>query len=131
MPAAIQRTGERDAARYVETERDRQQQVLSGSAAEAVAERKRSAEDRDAGMGRAAGVERVVEIQRMSHAGVEQRSLRGRQAEAAQQHAAFCQSAPARDYCEQLPDPGRTAAAEHAAERVKDVAAGGFDGAGG
>jgi hypothetical protein len=80
-------------------------------------------------MDRAAGVERVVEIQRMTHTGVQQCGLRRGQADAAQQHAAFGRSAPARDHGEKLADPGRTAAAEHATERVEDIAAGGFDGA--
>jgi hypothetical protein len=80
-------------------------------------------------MDRAAGVERVVEIQRMTHTRVQQCCLGRGQADAAQQHAAFGRSAPARDHGEQLADPGRTAAAEHAAEGVEDIAAGGFDGA--
>ena len=53
------------------------------------------AQHRDAGMDRAAGVERVVEIQRMTHAGIQQRGLRRRQADAAQQDAAFLPPAPA------------------------------------
>ena len=80
-------------------------------------------------MDRAASVERVVEIQSMSHAGVQQRGLRTRQVNAAQQHAAFRQSTPARHHREQLADPRRAAAAEHAAECVEDISAGGFDGA--
>ena len=129
VPAAIHRAGERDAARYVEPQRNRQQQLLAGDAAEAVAHGQSRAQHRDAGMDRAAGVERVVEIQRMPHAGVQQRRLRRRQADAAQQHAAFGQPAPARDHREELVDPRRTAAAEHAAEGVENVAAGGLDGA--
>ena len=94
MPAAIERARERDAARYVEPQRNRQQQIPPGDAAEAVAHGQSRAQHRDAGMDRAAGVQRVVEIQRMTHAGVQQRRLRRRQADAAQQDAAFRPARP-------------------------------------
>ncbi|HZU91471.1 MAG TPA: glutathione S-transferase family protein [Stellaceae bacterium] len=80
-------------------------------------------------MDRTARIQRVVEIQRMTHAGVQQRRLRRRQADAAQQDAAFRQPAPARDDREEFVDPRGAAAAEHAAKGVENVAAGGFDGA--
>ena len=51
-------------------------------------------------------IQRVVEIQRMTHAGIQQRCLRRRQADPAQQDAAFGQPAPARDHCEEFVDPG-------------------------
>ena len=70
-----------------------------------------------------------IEVQRVAHAGIEQRGLRARQAHAAQQHVAFGQSAPSRHNREEFADRGRTAAAEHAAKCVEDVAAGGLDGA--
>jgi hypothetical protein len=138
VPVAIDDAGERDPARDIETERHRRQQLLAGDAgdagdaadaADAVAKRRSRAKHRDAGMDRAAGVECVVEIERVPHAGVQECSLWRRQADTAQQHAAFGRSAPSGDHREKLADPGRTAAAEHAAEGVEDVTAGGFDGA--
>ncbi len=80
-------------------------------------------------MDRAAGIERVVEIERMAHAGVNERRLRRRQPGAAQQHAAFREPAPAQHHPEELVDPRRAAAAEHAAKGVENVAAGGKGGA--
>ena len=76
-----------------------------------------------------AGVHRVVEIQRMTHAGIEQRRLWRRQAGTPQQHTAFLTPAPPGDHRKELIDPRRAAAAEHAAKGVEDVATGGFDGA--
>ena len=70
-----------------------------------------------------------IEVQRVAHAGIEQRGLRARQADAAQQHAAFSEATPARYNREEFADAGRTAAAEHAAKCVEDIAAGGLDGA--
>ena len=80
-------------------------------------------------MDRAAGIERVVEIERVAHAGVQQRRLRRRQADPTQQDAAFLTPTPARNHRKELVDPPGAAAAEHAAKGVKNVAAGGFDGA--
>src|SRR5580704_6738240 len=97
--------------------------------AEAVADGQRRAQYRDAGVDRAASVERVVEIQRVPHAGIQQRGLWARQADAAQQHAAFRQPTPSRNNREEFTDPGRTAAAEHAAECVEEVTTGGLYGA--
>jgi hypothetical protein len=106
VPAAVHRAGERDAARHVEPERDRQQQVLSGdAAAEAVAHRQDRAQHRDAGMDRAAGVEGIVEVQRVTHAGVQERGLGRRQADTAQQDTAFLPAAPMRDHRKELVDP--------------------------
>jgi hypothetical protein len=51
------------------------------------------------------GIQRVVEIQRMTHAGIQQRCLRRRQADPPQQDAAFSQPAPARDRCKELVNP--------------------------
>ena len=129
VPAAVERAGERDAARYVEPERDSQQHITPADTPEAVAYRQDSAQHRDARMDRAAGVQRVVEIERMTHAGVQQRRLGRRQADAAQQHPAFLHPAPSGDHREKFVDPRRAAAAEHAAKRIENVAAGGCDGA--
>src|SRR3954452_14686310 len=131
MPAAIERARQRDTARDIEPQSNRQQKFLSGDSAKAVAYGQSRAKDRDTGMDRAARVQRVVEIQRMPHAGVQQRRLRRWQANAAQQDVAFGQPAPAGYRREQLVDPRRTATAEHAAEGIENVATGGLDGAGG
>ena len=72
------------------------------------------------------GVQRVVEIQRMTHAGIQQRRLWRRQAGAPQQHTAFLAPAPPGDYRKELIDPRRAAAAEHAAKSIEDIATGGF-----
>src|SRR5215217_6695908 len=80
-------------------------------------------------MDRAANVECIIEVQRVPHAGIEQRGLRARQADSAQQYAAFRQSTPARHNREEFANPRRTAAAEHAAKCIEDVAAGGLNGA--
>src|SRR6267378_7613948 len=65
----------------------------------------------------------------MTHAGIQQRRLWRRQADPAQQDAAFRQPAPARDHRKELVDPRGPAAAEHAAKSIEEIAAGGFDGA--
>jgi hypothetical protein len=65
----------------------------------------------------------------MTHAGIQQRCLWRRQAESAQQDAAFRQPAPARDHRKEVVDPRGAASAQHAAKGIKDIAAGGFDGA--
>jgi len=124
VPAAVHRTGECDAARHVQTQRHGQKQLLAANVTKAVSDSQHRTQYRDARMDRAAGVERVVEVERVPHAGVEQRGLRARQAHAPQQHAAFRQSAPSRNNREGFADPGRTTAAEHAPECVEEVAAG-------
>jgi hypothetical protein len=65
----------------------------------------------------------------MTHAGVQQRCLRRRQADSAKQDAAFLQPTPARDHRKKLIDPRGTASAEHAAKGIEDIAARRFDGA--
>jgi hypothetical protein len=65
----------------------------------------------------------------MTRAGIQQRRLWRRQPGAPQQDAAFRQPAPAGDHGNELIDPRRAAAAEHAAKRIKNIAAGGFNGA--
>ena len=65
----------------------------------------------------------------MAHAGIKQRCLWCRQADPAQQDAAFRQPAPARDHRKELVDPRTAASAEHAAKGIENIAAGGFDGA--
>jgi hypothetical protein len=129
MPAPVERAGERDAARYVQPQRDRQQHIPPADTPEAIAYREDRPQHGDAGMDRAAGIERVVEIQRMTHAGIQQGCLWRRQAEPAQQDAAFRQAAPAGDHRKELVDPRGAAAAEHAAKGVENIAAGGCDGA--
>jgi hypothetical protein len=112
-----------------EPEGDRGQQIPAADTFEAVAHGEGSGQYRDAGMDRAAGVERVVEIERMTHTGVQERRLRRRQPDAAQEDTAFRQPAPAGDHGKKLVDPWGAAAAEHAAEGIENVAAGGCDGA--
>ena len=129
MPAPVERARERDAARYVQTQRDRQQHITPTDASEAIAYREDRPQHGDAGMDGAPGVQRVVEIQRMTHAGIQQRRLWRRQAGAPQQHAAFLTPAPSGDHRKELVDPRRAAAAEHAAKRIENIATGGFDGA--
>src|ERR1700732_1095084 len=65
----------------------------------------------------------------MTHAGIQQRCLGRRQAAPAQQDAAFRESAPARNHRKELVDPRGAASAEHAAKGIKNIAAGGCDGA--
>src|ERR1700730_11301876 len=76
-----------------------------------------------------AGVERVVEVERMAHAGVQQRGLRRRQAGWAQEHAAFLKPAPSAHHPTELVNPRGAAATEHAAKGIENVAAGGSNGA--
>src|SRR5689334_14470581 len=75
----------------------------------------------------APGVQRIVEIQRVTHAGIQQRRLWRRQAGTPQQHTAFLTPAPPGDHREELVDPWRAAAAEHAAKRIEDIATGRCD----
>jgi hypothetical protein len=71
MPAPVERAGERDAARYVQTEPDRQQDITPTDTSEAVAYREDRPQHRNAGVDGTPGVQRVVEIQRMTHAGIQ------------------------------------------------------------
>jgi len=77
----------------------------------------------------AAGVQCVVEIQRVPHAGVQQCGLWRRQAGATQQHAAFLQPAPVADHHTQLFYSRGTTAAEHAPEGIENIATSGLNGA--
>ena len=77
----------------------------------------------------AAGVQRVVEVQRVTHAGVQQCGLWRRQAGPTQQHTAFLPPAPVADHRTQLVYPRGTAAAEHAAEGIENIASSGLNGA--
>ena len=70
-------------------------------------------------------VERVVEIERMRHAGVKQRGLGRRQPKPPQHHLALLRAAPAAHDAREFRDAGLAAAAKQAAECVKDVVAGG------
>ena len=127
MPAPVERARERDAARYVQTERDRQQDITPTDTPEAIAYREDRPQHGNAGMDGTPGVQRVVEIQRMTHAGIQQRRLWRRQAGAPQQHTAFPAPAPPGDHRKELVDPRGAAAAEHTAKGVEYIAAGGFD----
>src|SRR5271165_6964036 len=137
MPAPVERARKRDAARYVQTERDRQQDITPSDSfigtptgtPQAVAYREDRPQHGNAGMDGTPGVQRVVEIQRMTHAGIQQCRLRCGQAGAPQQHTAFLTPAPPADHRKELIDPRRAAAAEHAAKSIEDIASGGFDGA--
>ena len=64
----------------------------------------------------------------MTHAGIQQRCLWRWQADSAQQDAAFREPTPARDHRNKLGNPRGAASAEHAAKRIKKIAAGRFDG---
>ena len=83
MPAPVERARERDAARYVQTERDRQQNITPTyrptGTPEAIAYREDRPQHGNTGMDGTPGVQRVVEIQRMTHAGIQQRRLWRRQ----------------------------------------------------
>ena len=70
------------------------------------------------------GIVRVVEVQRMPHTRVQQGRLGCRQAAAAQQDPALLAPTPVIRHLEQRIDPWRSAATEHAAERVEDIAFG-------
>ncbi len=71
MPAPVERARERDAARYVQTERDRQQDVTSTDTPEAIAYREDRPQHRNAWVDGTPGVQRVVEIERMTHTGIQ------------------------------------------------------------
>ena len=79
MPTAIERRGEGHAAGHIEPERDRQQQKLARHAAKHVGNRKARGEHRCARMDRTAVIERIVEVERMRHAGIQHGGLRRRQ----------------------------------------------------
>ena len=129
MPAAVESARKRDATGDVQTQGDRQQDITPTAASEAIAYRDDRSQHGNAGMDRTSGVQRVVKIQRMPHARIEQRRLWRGQADATQQHTAFLTPAPAREHRKEFIDPRRAAAAEHAAKRIEDIATGGFDGA--
>jgi len=84
VPAPVERGRERDAARYVQTERNRQQDITPpdtpSDSRKAIAYREDRPQHGNAGMDGAPSVQGVVEIQRMTHAGVQQRRLWRRQA---------------------------------------------------
>src|ERR1700689_4746634 len=74
-------------------------------------------------MDRPAMVERVVEVERMRHAGVQQGSLGCLQPKLPQHHLALLRAAPAAyDTCE-FGNAALAAAAQQAAEGIKDVVA--------
>src|SRR5205085_7466988 len=89
MPAAVERACERDAARYVQTEGDRQQHITPTDYPQAVAQREGRSQHGNAGMDRTPGVQRIIEIECMTHTGVQQRRLWRWQAGVPQQHTAF------------------------------------------
>jgi hypothetical protein len=131
MPAPVERARERDAARYVQTKGDRQQDITpadnpTGTLA-AIAYREDRPQHGNAGMDGTPGVQRVIEIQRMTHTGIQQCGLWRRQASAPQQHTAFLTPSPPGDHRKELVDPRRAAAAKHAAKRIENIATGRFD----
>ena len=75
----------------------------------------------------AAGVQSIVEVERVAHAGVQQGGLRRRKVHSPQQNPALLSPAPTADHRAQLADSRGAAAAEHAAESIENIAAGGFD----
>lgn len=74
-------------------------------------------------MDRASAIERIVEIQCMSHAGIHQGSLR-RQPPPPQHHLTFLNAAPFSEDMSEFGIAGRTAAAEEATKGIKNVMAG-------
>src|SRR5271166_3855 len=130
MPTSIDRRGQGDTAGNVEPERNRQQQPFARHAAKHVGYRKACGKDRCAWMDRTAMVERIVEIERMRHAGVQHGGLWCRQPLLPQHHLALRRASPAADDACEFRDAGCSAAAEQTAERVKDVVACGHPGGG-
>src|SRR5262249_160550 len=132
MPATVESARERDPAGYIETERDRQQDIAPTDntptgTPEAIAQREDRPQHGDAGIDGTPAGERVVEIERVTHGGIQERCLRRRQAGAPQQHSALLASTPPGDYRKEFTDPRRGAAAEHAAQSIEDIPTGGFD----
>ena len=80
MPAPIERARECDAARNIKSQCNRRQDISPSDTPQAIADR----QHRDARMDGTTGIQRVVEIQRMTHAGIQQRCLRRRQTDPTQ-----------------------------------------------
>jgi hypothetical protein len=127
VPAPINCGRHRHAAGNVETQCNRQQQVPPGNLSDTVRHGQRRGEHRNTGMDRPSPVQRIVVIQRMTHRGIHQRRVMRGQADPVEKHPALLPPAPRLQHAHQFRDPRRTAATQHAAERVGDVVAGSLD----